>query len=55
MPVRNELQAETGTCDLPLLINPAKQLLFIKQRYGKVLPAQRIAVLSPVFRLLADW
>ena len=28
-----QLQSETGTCDLPLLINPAKLLLFAKSRY----------------------
>ncbi len=29
-----ELQAETGTCDLPLLVNPAKMVLFAQQRYA---------------------
>ncbi len=28
------LQDETGTCDLPLLINPAKMVLFAQQKYG---------------------
>ena len=29
-----DLQAETGTCDLPLLVNPAKMVLFAQQRYA---------------------
>lgn len=30
----HRLQDETGTCDLPLLINPAKMVLFAQQRMG---------------------
>ena len=29
-----QLQDETGTCDLPLLVNPAKMVLFAQQRYA---------------------
>ncbi len=29
------LQDETGTCDLPLLINPAKQILFLQRRFPR--------------------
>lgn len=29
-----DLQAETGTCDLPLLVNPAKMVLFAQQHYA---------------------
>jgi L-fuculokinase len=29
-----DLQSETGTCDLPLLVNPAKMVLFAQQRYA---------------------
>jgi L-fuculokinase len=42
-------QAETGTCDLPLLINPSKALFYIQQRRPDALAAARHLLWYPQF------
>jgi L-fuculokinase len=44
-----ELQSETGTCDLPLLVNPAKMVLFAQERFPTQWPNVRHLVNYPQF------
>lgn len=44
-----DLQAETGTCDLPLLVNPAKMVLFAQERLATGWAKARHLVNYPQF------